>query len=303
LLAYLNSTTVIDKTLVMLNAPSSAEPEDLSELLERNSGYGRTIAAMHANHPDLQKIHYAYALRTMKYGWTFQQRQQFFDWFEEARKRSGGASYQGFIDNIRDEAWENVGPDERAALRASSPPAVVKVEDLPQPKGPGQKWTVDELVQIAEKSLSNRSFENGKTMFAAAQCGSCHRFFGAGGAQGPDLSNVAGRFSLDDLCDAIVNPNKVISDQYRSTVIETSRGKIVTGRIVGEQDEKLVVQTNPLDPSQIAEVAVDEVMSKTPSPVSPMPEDLLNRLNRDEVLDLLAYMLSRGDSRDVMFAD
>ena len=32
-----------------------------------------------------------------------------------------------------------------------------------------------------------------------------------------------------------------------------------------------------------------------------MPADLLKTLNQDEVLDLLAYLLSRGDEKNAMF--
>ena len=38
-----------------------------------------------------------------------------------------------------------------------------------------------------------------------------------------------------------------------------------------------------------------------PSPVSMMPEGLLDTLERDEILDLIAYLLSRGDRDHEMF--
>ena len=38
------------------------------------------------------------------------------------------------------------------------------------------------------------------------------------------------------------------------------------------------------------------------SPVSQMPLGLLNALSEAELLDLVAYMLSRGNPDDVMFA-
>ena len=41
--------------------------------------------------------------------------------------------------------------------------------------------------------------------------------------------------------------------------------------------------------------------SVKPSNVSLMPDKLLNTLNENEVLDLLAYMLSRGDPNHPMF--
>ena len=45
----------------------------------------------------------------------------------------------------------------------------------------------------------------------------------------------------------------------------------------------------------------NQVEEIKPSPVSMMPEGLLNTLKEDEVLDLLAYVLSRGDRKDRMF--
>ena len=44
-----------------------------------------------------------------------------------------------------------------------------------------------------------------------------------------------------------------------------------------------------------------DVEEVKPSPVSVMPEGLLKTLNDNEVLDLLAYLLSRGDPKDPMF--
>ena len=43
---------------------------------------------------------------------------------------------------------------------------------------------------------------------------------------------------------------------------------------------------------------IDEILA---SKTSIMPGNLLKPLNRDEVLDLLAYLLSRGDEKSEMF--
>ena len=66
----------------------------------------------------------------------------------------------------------------------------------------------------------------------AARGGACHRCDGPGGATGPDLSNVAGRFSIKDLAESLIVPSKVISDQYRASVVLTTAGKVLTGRII-----------------------------------------------------------------------
>ena len=139
------------------------------------------------------------------------------------------------------------------------------------------------------------------TMFAAAKCFSCHRFNNEGGGLGPDLSGVAGRFSVRDLLESVVVPSKTISDQYQAVVIATTDGQVVTGRIVNLHGNNLMICPDMLDPGRMINVQRDEIEEMKASPVSLMPEGLLDTLDRDEVLDLIAYLLSRGDRNDPMF--
>lgn len=302
LLVYLNSPTVISKTLALMEKPSQQSAEEMAELLARNSGYGGTIAKMLSNLPELQKIHYAFVLRNMRYGWTLEQRRKYFDWFNTALQRSGGASYQGFINNIRNEALANLSPAERKALESQIVTAPPKESELPKPIGPGRQWSVDELIDLVGDGLRGRSFENGKRAFAASRCVVCHRFYGEGGATGPDLSNVAGRFSVKDLAESLIEPSKVVSDQYRASVILTTGGQVITGRVVNEADGQLTVLTDPQDATKVAVIDKDDIEEMMPSPTSLMPKALLDTLNPDEVRDLLAYLLSRGNPGDIMFA-
>jgi putative heme-binding domain-containing protein len=157
------------------------------------------------------------------------------------------------------------------------------------------------LVELAGQGLKGRNFERGQKMFAATRCVICHRFAGDGGATGPDLTQLAGRFNVKDLSEAIVDPSKVISDQYRATIVQTDAGKTLTGRVVSEDDDSLTMVVDPEDPTKTVKIHRNEIDELQPSPVSLMPKDLLKPLNRDEVLDLLAYLLSRGNKNDAMF--
>ena len=138
-------------------------------------------------------------------------------------------------------------------------------------------------------------------MFAAAKCIQCHRFDGFGGATGPDLTGAAGRFSSRDLAEAMTEPSKVISDQYQATVFLTEDEEVITGRVIGDEEGKLVVMTDPFDASKTATIAEKEIKERKPSPVSLMPAGLMNTLNAEEVKDLLAYLMSRGNPQDRMF--
>lgn len=301
LLVYLNSPKVASKTLELLEAETETEPAEMAELLARNQGYGGTIAKMLSNQPEIEKLHLAFALRNLRYGWTLEERQRYFAFLDASLTKSGGMSYEGFIANMRKDALENASEAERAALASTSPPP--KPTELPKPHGPGRKWSVEDMVKLTASGLSGRNFEQGKRAFAASRCVVCHRFDGAGGATGPDLTNVAGRFSYQDLAEAMVLPSKVISDQYRGSIVQTVSGKTVSGRIATEDEEGITVLTDPEDITKVEKIAKDDIEEILPAPVSLMPADLADVLSEQELLDLLAYLMSRGNPSDPMFAE
>lgn len=301
-LVYLKSPTVIGKAVSLMTAESRPTvTEDLQDLLARNRGYGGAIAASVANAPDQQQVWYAFCLRNAKEGWTLDQRKAYFAWFERAHRWAGGASFHGFLKNIEEECFLNASEQERLLIEASGARKPYAPPELPKPAGPGHDWTLDEVRMLAETGLKERNFENGQKMFAATRCVICHRFGGSGGATGPDLTQLAGRFTVKDLTEAIMDPSKVVSDQYRASTVVTTAGLSVTGRIIAENATSVTVLTNPEDPTKIVELAKAEIDEIQPSTVSIMPADLLKPLNQDEVLDLLAYLLSRGDKGNGMF--
>lgn len=301
LMIHFQSPNAANKLVPLLAQERVASQKPIGELLSRNSGYGGTIAAMLANQPDQQQYFYAFNLRNLKAGWTLDLRKTYFAWFNKARTWSGGASYPKFLTNIDNEAFANCTDTERLAIEASGVRKPYVAPELPKPIGPGHEYTVDEVIAMATDKLRGRDFKNGEKMYKAARCVVCHRFGGDGGATGPDLTQLAGRFNLKDLTDAIVDPSKVISDQFRASVVVTTGGQIYAGLVFSKQDGILTVLTDPEDISKVVKVPADQVDEVTPSKVSLMPKDLLKTLNQDEVLDLLAYLLSRGNPGDAMF--
>jgi putative heme-binding domain-containing protein len=162
-------------------------------------------------------------------------------------------------------------------------------------------WKVDELVLLVEKGLAGRDFDRGRRLFGEAQCFSCHRYDNEGGSQGPDLTGLSGRFSVRDLLESIVEPSKVISDQYAAVNIDLRDGRQVTGRIVNLNADTIMVNTNMLDPNAITNVDRKRIEAMETSKVSMMPTALLDTFQDDEILDLMAYLLSRGDRNHAMF--
>jgi putative heme-binding domain-containing protein len=119
---------------------------------------------------------------------------------------------------------------------------------------------------------------------------------------GPDLTGLAGRFSPRDILESVLEPDKVISDQYAASIIVTTDGKVITGRLTNFSGDKITINTDMLDPNATEEVKRSEIEQLEKATTSMMPSGLLNTLTEDELLDLMAFLLSRGNPHAPMFA-
>ena len=84
-------------------------------------------------------------------------------------------------------------------------------------------------------------------------------------------------------------------------MVRTVDEQSFVGKIVNEANGSYTIVTDPEDSTKVAVVRKADIESLKPSNVSLMPDKLLNTLNESEVLDMLAYMLSRGDPAHPMF--
>lgn len=294
-LVYLNSGKVVHETIELIRAEQPVELPDWEDLASRNRNYGGTVQAMLDNHPPTRELMLAFMLRTMRKGWTLEDRRTYFTFLNNAATKAGGSSYSGFLTRIRDEALGTCTDEERKALED------ITGENFdPQPDfaiveiaGPGKKWS---LAEALSATGGKPDFEHGRSLYFAAKCASCHRISGLGGNIGPDLTSVRSKFDAPYVVEAIVHPSKDISDQYGSSVVVLDDGRVLNGLAV-ENDETVTIYSNNPDEKPVT-VPKDEVIEMTPSKVSQMPEDLLNKLNKEEIRDLVAYVLSGGDESD-----
>ena len=132
-------------------------------------------------------------------------------------------------------------------------------------------------------------------MFAAVLCHPCHTMREEGGSIGPDLTQLGTRFSAKDMLVHIVDPNKEVSDQYAATVLVLKDGSSVLGRVAREDDEKYYISQNPYAPDVLREVPKRDVTSTKLSRISLMPPGLINRLDNEELKDLIAYLMAGGN--------
>lgn len=293
MLAYLQAPGIVGRTLALMDTTGPSPAPDWLAIASRNAQYGGAVEQMIANLPPEQIIHYIYCLRVVKGPWTVDERKRFFAWFDRLLEKSGGASYQGFIKDLRAQTLENCTPEEVEWI--SKLPTVViphPMANLPPVEGPGREWTVDEVEALAANDgLAGRDRENGRKMYLASLCAACHRFGGEGAGAGPDLTAAGGRFSIRDLAEAIIDPSRVVSDQYAFDTIIKHDGTQIVGKLIEEKDEHWIVAVSAFDFTATTEIERNQIKDIRPSPVSPMPAGLINRLNAEELKDLLAYLM------------
>jgi putative heme-binding domain-containing protein len=152
------------------------------------------------------------------------------------------------------------------------------------------KWKYDELLAFLEKDPEGKRGDvaRGRVVFEKAQCLKCHKFGKEGEGIGPDLSTVAKRFKRDYILESIIDPSKVISDQYRSSTIVTKKGVTITGLAAPQGDMVTVLQS---DGTKVT-LQKDEIEQQIASLISVMPEKLLDPLNKQEIADLFAFLES-----------
>ena len=133
---------------------------------------------------------------------------------------------------------------ERLAIEAFGARKPFTLPELPKPQGPGKAWTAADLTSLAAAGIKGRNFENGRKAFAAARCVICHRFAGDGGATGPDLTQLAGRFNVKDLSESRTAYLQRDGGQGFAFVVHDTEGNaLATSDAYGTQLERDMAMT------------------------------------------------------------
>ena len=158
---------LLTETLAYLQAPSLAAK---AMGLVANAG---------SQEPEMETMR---SLRLLKAGWTPALREAQLNWFVRAASYRGGSSFAKFIEFIRNDslatfAAEETARHEKLIALAKNPPVKSAYENVGAMfagRTP-TNWTLDELAAAAETGLKGRDFAQGRKVFAAAACFTCHR--------------------------------------------------------------------------------------------------------------------------------
>lgn len=268
------------------------------EITNRSEQYGPLIREVLAKMPPSEAIYYGVLLSHIETGWTDDLRTKYFQWFYDVMSAKGGLSFKPFMENVRLKAMSHVPEGQKAQYEELSGvfSPIDAIDDLPEPIGPGQEYRIGDLTDLVwgRKRDRPKDLAAGKRAFQAAMCSTCHRHNGEGGNIGPDLSQIHTKFNSYELLLSIYSPNDEISDQYAFTLFHLTDGKKMAGRIKSQNEEVITIMPNPYSSSYTVELKKSDITKQEDSPVSPMPPGLLNRLNKQEIEDLLDYLME-GD--------
>src|SRR5262249_22212164 len=121
------------------------------------------------------------------------------------------------------------------------------------------------------------------------QCTKCHTIHGVGGQIGPDLSSIGKKASRENLFESILYPSKAIADQYVTWNVVTKAGNSVSGLLIEETGDHLLIRDANGKDTKIDKKDID---AREKDPKSIMPDNLLAFMTEDELVDLVEYLLT-----------
>ena len=164
------------------------------------------------------------------------------------------------------------------------------------------EWHLADFTNDLKRIDQHRSFAGGKALFSSLGCVQCHQLGKEGAAFGPNLSGVFARWKDDRsaVLEQILTPSKVIDDKFRAQSLEWGDENTATGILLAEDADTVTIQTGP-SVAMIQKVKKSSVKSRSTGELSLMPAGLLSMLNKEQILDLLAYLLAEGNADHAAF--
>ncbi len=324
-----HAQSVYEKLMTYYPAEDDLVNKELSRLLAYLTPYQRdpqpflaaTFNLLETTKEQLQFIHYLEVMRQIPRGWTTAQRLAYRHWIEYARENfSGGSLFKYFLTVIENDFDKHLTSAEKRAMAQETPgPLTPGYEGPVRPKpkstasalldnGVATNWQFEDLQYNLELVASPRfkkarDFNRGHKMFIKGQCYNCHFMINKGGNFGPDLTTAGNSFAVEELLKTILYPSEVINSRFQATEYKMKDGSTKIGRTV-EEDRKMVTLQIGYEPSNRITLDKSAIASSHPATVSEMPPGLVNTMSRQEIMDLLYFIIQvAGKNTDSLEMD
>jgi len=193
-------------------------------------------------------------------------------------------------------------------------------EKNPEPVAKVTEWKLSDFTDDLNRVNEHRNFASGQQLFTTLACAQCHQLgqnqlgkdsstaalndHGANHAHGPSLevgpslAEAVKKYKGDAklVLQEILEPSRNIEEKYRKVMFELEDDIYVSGNILAEDEETVTIQNGPTV-AQKQKISKKTIQSRRPSPISIMPVGLLNALDKEQILDLLTYVLASGNPK------
>lgn len=175
------------------------------------------------------------------------------------------------------------------------------------------QWKHSDLLEDLKRVGQHRNFAEGKKLFSTLGCAQCHKMNkddasggvsvagGAAQSVGPNVDETIKKYKgeANAVLLELIEPSRNIDPKYRQSILALEDGTTLTGIIVEEDDAKLTILTGT--PAKKLEIPKKSLDARRTSALSLMPNGLLNTLDKEQILDLLAYLLANGNEGNSAF--
>lgn len=292
------------------------------------AGIAKILAAVPKGPNEKQELqlHYLYALRMFKQGWTADQKTQLAEVLGRAAKWRGGAQFINFVGQFFDATADLYASDAEKQLLFEKAPdfAPLTEQELADIKarqaalaaaggrggggggGGGRGGNATPLgTRTAGRVLSRQEMLEetvyqpqqvldvaaGQKVFEA-NCASCHRFGSVGTDHGVTALNLSAsslRASKHALLEAVFFPERKIAPELETTVVETTDGKTINGLVLKESGQSVTLLT----PAGTAtDVQKAQIKARRKMKGSIMPDSLADSIDRNSMRNLAAFLVA-----------
>ena len=205
---------------------------------------------------------------------------------------------------IAGEAADGVFVDALARLRSGEIPAATVLDLLeaaerrrsPRVREALDAWRAgarseDPAANYAECRVGGDAAKGRAIFFERAEvsCQRCHKVGESGGAVGPELTRIGAEKDREYLLRSLVDVNAQIAEGFQSAVLVLTDGSLITGVLRKETAEEYQLVQADGTPSTVPRA---RVLQHTKG-VSAMPQDIVEKLTRRELRDLVEYLATR----------
>ena len=164
---------------------------------------------------------------------------------------------------------------------------------LPAPKSRNDR----PVVRAREIVEAVGDFDRGREVYESkdgANCAKCHSLVSGEEIVGPSLAAIASKYGKEGMLNAILHPSEGIAPEYVSWIFDTASHGLVTGVLVEDTPDRVVLRTEAADEIHLRP---GDILERRKGRLSIMPEDLVSAMTQQELVDLLEFLATlRGDA-------